>query len=389
MIDRIKNHPVTGNARRAIESVQGWLAPALLRRRTFGIAVVAIVLAIIYWGLVASDRYVSEAQIVIERTDMSSGGAAVDLGGLLSGAASGNRTDQMLLRAHLLSIDMLNKLDTSLDLRSHYSDPSRDILSRMWGKNIEQEWFHRHFQSRTSVEFDDYSGILMIRVEAYDPKMANAIAEMLVREGERYMNELGHAMARDQVAFLEKQVAEMGQTLLRSRHELLAFQNKRGILSPQATAEALQTTISRLEGLLTDLKTRRSALMGQLDQRAPVVIELDMQIRALEKQIVQEQSRLTSSKGRTLNTTVEEYQRLEMIAKFAEDIYKTALVALEKGRLEALRTLKKVSVIQSPSLPQYPWEPRRIYNIIVFVLGALILAGIVHLVAAIIRDHRD
>lgn len=229
----------------------------------------------------------------------------------------------------------------------------------------------------------------MIRVEAYDPKMANAIAEMLVREGERYMNELGHSMARDQVAFLEKQVAEMGQALLRSRQELLAFQNKRGILSPQATAEALQTTISRLEGLLTDLKTRRSALMGQLDQRAPVVIELDMQIRALEKQIVQEQSRLTSSKGRTLNTTVEEYQRLEMIAKFAEDIYKTALIALEKGRLEALRTLKKVSVIQSPSLPQYPWEPRRIYNIFIFVLGALIVAGIVHLVAAIIRDHQD
>jgi capsular polysaccharide transport system permease protein len=40
-------------------------------------------------------------------------------------------------------------------------------------------------------------------------------------------------------------------------------------------------------------------------------------------------------------------------------------------------------------VPQYPWEPRRIYNIVVFVLCVMILAGIIHLVAAIIRDHKD
>ncbi len=389
MIDRIKNHPMTDNARRAVESVQNWMAPPILRRRTFAVAAVAIVLAIIYWGLIASDRYVSEAQIVIERTDLGGSGTTVDLGGLLGGSSSGNRTDQMLLRAHLLSVDMLKKLDEKLDLRSHYSDRERDVISRMWKKDIEQEWFHRHYLARTSVDFDEYSGILMVRVEAYDPKMANAIAEMLVREGERYMNELGHAMARDQVAFLEKQVDEMGQALLRTRRELLSFQNKKGMISPQATAEALQATISRLEGQLTDLKARRGALMGYLNTQAPTVIDLDMQIRALEKQIIQEQARLTSPKGQTLNTAVEEFQRLEMIAKFAEDIYQTALTALEKGRLESLRTLKKVSVIQAPSMPQYPWEPRRIYNIVVFVLIAVVVAGIVHLAAAIIRDHRD
>jgi capsular polysaccharide transport system permease protein len=90
-----------------------------------------------------------------------------------------------------------------------------------------------------------------------------------------------------------------------------------------------------------------------------------------------------------MNATVEEYQRLEMSAKFAEDVYKTALVALEKGRVEALRTLKKVAILQSPSMPDYPLEPRRIYNIVAFTLAALLLAGIVHLLAAIIRDHRD
>ena len=70
-------------------------------------------------------------------------------------------------------------------------------------------------------------------------------------------------------------------------------------------------------------------------------------------------------------------------------MYKTALVALEKGRVEATRTLKKVSVLQSPTLPEYSLEPRRIYNTIVFVIVALLLAGVVHLIAAIVRDHKD
>ncbi len=384
MIDRIKNSPVV----RGMERLQLRLTPALLRRRTFAAALAAILLAMLYWGLWASDRYVSEAQIIIQRTDMASG-STPDIGSLLTGSVGGNRTDQMLLRTHLLSLDMLHKLDAKLDLRGHYSDTQRDFISRMWGKGRADEWFHRHYLSRVSVEFDDYSGVLVLRVQAYDSAMAHAITSALVEEGERFMNELGHQMARDQVAFLEKQVNEMGQRALGARRDLIAFQNRKGMISPQASAEALQGTINQLEGQLTEARTRRSAMLGYLSPQAPAIAEIDMQIRAIEKQIGLEQARLAAPQGKTLNSAVEEYQRLELAAQFAQDVYKTALVALEKGRIEALRTLKKVAVLQAPTHPQYPWEPRRAYNILVFVLSTVIVAGIVHLLAAIIRDHQD
>ena len=51
--------------------------------------------------------------------------------------------------------------------------------------------------------------------------------------------------------------------------------------------------------------------------------------------------------------------------------------------------LKKVAVLQSPFQPQYPVEPRRVYNTVVFILVALLIAGVMHLIAAIIRDHQD
>jgi capsular polysaccharide transport system permease protein len=388
MIERIKDISQNGRIRQLLERLSEALRPEVLLKNTFMVATTAILLAIIYWGFVASDRYVSEASVEIEKTDLL-GAGSLDFGSLISGVGSGRSKDQLLMREYLRSPDMLKKLDEKLDLRSHYSDASVDPLSRMWGKGRRQEIFHQHYLSRTSVELDEYSGLLQIKVQAYAPKMAKAIADMLVSEGERYMNELGHAVARDQVAFLEKQVTEIGQRAISARQDLLAFQNEKGMLSPQSIAETVQGTLNRLTTQLTDLQTRRVALLGYLSPEAPGVIDLNLQIQAIEKQLTLEQGRLTSPKGKTLNAAVEEYQRLEMTAKFAEDVYKTVLVALERGRVEALRTLKKVAVLQSPSLPDYPLEPRRIYNIIAFTLVALLIAGIVHLLAAIIRDHRD
>lgn len=370
-----------------VDWAQGWLIPTMLRRRTFGAAIAASMLAVIYWGMIASDRYVSEAHVIIQKTDLASG-PSMDFSSLL-GNAGGAKTDQLLLRDHLRSVDMLKKLDARLDLRSHYSDWHRDPLARVWFKNTSLENFHNHYLSRISVEFDEYAGVLIIKAQAYDPKTAQAIATALVEEGERHMNDMAHSLARDQVAFLEKQVGEISARAIQARQALLEFQNKKGMVSPQGTAENLAAIINRLEGQLSELRTRRSALLGYLMSGSPNVVELDQQISAVEKQIDREQARLVSPGGNMLNSTVEEYQRLQMDAEFAQDMYKTALSALEQGRIEASRTLKKVTMLQKPTEPEYPLEPRRLYNIVVFILVTLLLAGIVHLLAAIIRDHKD
>jgi capsular polysaccharide transport system permease protein len=68
----------------------------LLRRRIIGAAVIASLLAAVYWLAIASDRYVSEAHVIIQRTDLP-GGQGMDFSSLLGGAG-GNRGDQLLLR---------------------------------------------------------------------------------------------------------------------------------------------------------------------------------------------------------------------------------------------------------------------------------------------------
>ncbi len=362
--------------------------PPLLRQRVFGSAFLACLLAVLYWSVVASDRYVSEAHIIIQRTD-SGGAQSKDFGALLGGAMDGSRGDQLLLRDYLLSVDLLNKLDAKLGLRAHYSDASHDVLSRMWSKDAPLERFQLYYRSRVSVELDETAGVLVIKAQAYDAQTAQAIARMMVAEGERTMNELVHRLAREQVDFVEKQVRESGERFRQARRDVIAYQNKKGLVSPQSTAENVAAAINRLEAQRTELQTRRNGLLGYLSPRAPGVVELDLQLKAIDTQLTEEQARLTSTGGAKLNATVEEFQRIEMAARFAEDVYKSTLAALERSRIEATRTLKKVSVLQSPTLAESPVEPRRLYHIFIFILVTLVLAGILHLLATIIRDHKD
>lgn len=387
MIDRIKQSYFARLSARFFGWLSDEMAPALLRRRIIGLAVIASLVSAVYWGLVASDRYVSEAQVVVQRTDLP-GGQAMDFAGLLGTPAAG-RSDQLLLRSHLLSVDMLKKLDAELNLRAHYSDERRDPLSRLWFADASIEWFYRHYLSRISIEFDDYAGVVLIKANAYTPDMAHSISAMLVREGEAFMNTLARNLAREQVVFLEKQTTQMHERAMAARQVMLDFQNKEGIVSPQAAAASANAIIAKLEGQRSELETQRSALQAYLVPTHPSLVQINQQIAAAERQIKIEQAKLAAPAGKPLNRVMEEFQRLEMEAAFVMDAYKTSLVALEKGRIEATRTIKKLSVVQAPTQPEYPLEPRRFYNALVFMLFAMLFAGVAHLLAAIVRDHKD
>ena len=361
---------------------------SLAKRPIMGAAILASALSSGYWLLMASDRYVSQAHVIIQRTDVSAA-QSVDFASLLGASNGASRGDQLLLREHLLSLDMLGKLDAQLDLRRHYSDTRRDPLSRLWAADASLEKFYRHHLSRVSVELDDYAGVLRIQAQGYDPKAAQAIVQLLVAEGERFMNEMAHELAQDQVTFLQKQVTVLGERALQARQAVLRYQDAKGLVSPQAAAENLGAIVSKLEAQRSELQTERTALSAYLVPQHPRIVQIGQQIAAIDKQLAQEQAKLAAPKGRQLNRTIEEFQRLEMEAEFAQTVYKTALVALEKGQIEATRNIKKVSVLQAPSLPQYPLEPRRLYNTLVSLLLAALLAGVAHLLAAIVRDHKD
>ena len=342
-------------------------------------------LSILYWTF-SSDRYVSEATILIQNTEQITT-PSLDVTTLLSGMGGPNKTDQLLLTEYLLSVDMLKKLDSALDLRSYYSSSSWDFASRMWLGKYYLEWFHRYYLSRVTVTYDDFSGVLRIEAQAYDPETAHAIANLLVQDGEHFMNEMSHNLAREQVNFLNKQVRIAQEQLLIASKNLLTFQNQKGLSSPKLTADSINIIIATLESQRSQIQTQLASLPQELSINHPTRKQLINSLIAVEKQIEQERSKIASKDGNTLNSLIEEEQILELDINFKKDIYKTALIGLEKGRIDVARTIKKVSVLQKPTNPEYPKEPKRIYGIITTLFISILIIGIFNLLKSVILDH--
>ncbi|ANY15040.1 chain-length determining protein [Bordetella pseudohinzii] len=388
MENKIKGEGQSASSGKGESAVRSWYSPVRLFKRLRQLTMILALLAIAYWLLLASDRYVSEANVIIRKTDSISL-PAFDLSMLTSGVSPVSRTDQLLLRDYLMSVDMLKKLDSQLDLREHYSNSAKDLISRMWFKDASIEWFYRYYQSMVSIDYDDFAGILRIRVQAYEPEMAYAIASKLVADGEEYMNQLGHEMAEAQVGFLNSQVGQAQQRLETASQTLLNFQNRQGLLSPQATAESLNAIVATLETQRAQLQMQLASLPKTLSRDHPSIVMLKQSLAAVDRQIAAERAKLATPAGNTLNVSVEEFQRLQMQVQFAQDLYKSSLVALEKGRNDATRMLEKVSVLQSPTSPEYPMEPRRFYNALITLLIACMVVGILKLLESIVLDHVD
>ena len=79
------------------ESVKKKIWPAIRRRPVLAAALLFSLLSAVYWSLIASDRYVSEAHVIIQRTDLSSG-APMDLTSLLGAPARATRATSCCCR---------------------------------------------------------------------------------------------------------------------------------------------------------------------------------------------------------------------------------------------------------------------------------------------------
>jgi len=347
---------------------------------------VAIVIVTFYWWLWASDRYVSHANVVLESPQVAA--PDIDFSSLLSGNGSNNTADMLLLRDYLRSTDMLKILVDKADFRNHYAN-NGDVFSRLGDENAPMEELHDYYLKRVSVELDDYSGVLRIDVEAFSSEEAHKIAQLLLSEGERHMNEMGQRLAEEQVKFLEQQVNQLERRFEQTRNALLDYQNENGLVSPTGTVESLNSVVSSLEGQLAILKARKNALSSYQSARSAEMVRVNSEIQALNEQIDQERNRLATQSGNALNAVSSEYQTLQLRAQFAQESYSGALAALENTRIEAARKLKQVSVLQSPTVPEYPEQPERLYNVIVFIVISLFLTLIINMLILIVKDHRD
>lgn len=350
-----------------------------------------MVLAIIYYVFFAADRYVSESIMTVRQADDNGAGGA---GALAAGVAlgfpigGGSTSDVVYLRDYIYSVDMLKHLDKALGLRGIYESQKRDLFFRLFA-GASQEWFLWYYRNRVGIGFDPQNSILYLSVEGFEPAKALAINREIVAQSERFINEISHQMAREQMGFAETYLTQAQQRYEKAKDELITFQNRHQLFDPIAQAQAKAGLSNELEEELTRDEAELRNELTFLNERSYQILALKNKINATRAQISEVREHATTSEGQHLNELAGDFQRLSLNAGFAEDTYKASLATLEKIRLDTSRKMKHVVVIASPTLPEWPPYPRRIYNLATLLVLFSLLYGITRLVIAIVEDHRD
>ncbi|SIR65058.1 capsular polysaccharide transport system permease protein [Aeromonas sp. RU39B] len=342
-------------------------------------------IACVYYGVVASDRYVSRASLIIKQADQLK--AMPDALSML-GLGGSNHQDVLVIQSYLTSWDMLSLLDKELALKAHFQSNKADMLSRL-KSDASREEFLDYYRDHLTLRLDDLSGELTIELQAFDPDYAQQVVALMLKESEGFINRLSHQVAADQLQFVEREVAQAHQRLMNEQAKLLAFQNQHHLASPEATAGAMQNVVSELEADLVRQQAELKRLQLYMQPTAPDVVEVRDRITALTQQLNQEKLRLAGDEKQSMNEVTAEYQSVQVQAQLATDVYKTGLVSLEQARVEAYRKLKHLLVVSHPTLSQEAEYPRRLYNLATIGVLLCLCYGLLIMGLATLREHQD
>lgn len=349
-----------------------------------GLVVVPWFVIVGYTLLLTNPRYVSTANVVIKQVSDQS--AAVTGISALLGANNTNREDALYLTQYILSDDMIDTLDKEFKFRENYRVTGSDFINEIKA-DATQEELRAYFKKRVSVSLDEISYVLTLTTEGFDPEYTLKLNRAILAQSERFVNNISKQAADEQLAFVTSQVGEAEERLNLAKKRLLDYQNKHEIFDPQTNAQIVNQVIASLQGQLSSLRTEERQLLSYLNPEAPQVVSLRSQISAVEKQIKDEQAKLTSSKDAKLNEKTVEFEAIKADVEFATELYKIALTSLESSRIEAIRKMKNLVMITSPHKAQEALYPRVGYVLGTSLVLLLILYGFVVLVLAVIRDH--
>lgn len=342
-------------------------------------------IAVLYFGVMVSDRYVSRADVLVKQADQIK---MLPEALSILGVGGSSHQDVLLIQDYLQSWDLLSTLDRELDLKGHYQSHQADFFSRLSG-DASREDFIEYYRKHLTLHLDDLSGVLTIELQTFDPDYSQRVVTLMLKESEQFINRLGHKMALDQLAFVEKEADRAYQRVQAEKNKVLAFQNSHQLLSPESTSSAQVGMINQIEAELVRQQTELKRLKSYMKSTAPQVVAVETSVNALNKQLQQEQGKLTGVDKDAMNEITASYQEVQARASLAADFYKTSLISLEQARVEAYRKIKHLLVISQPTLADTAEYPRRLYNLATVGVLLCLFYGLVVMGLATLREHQD
>lgn len=351
------------------------------------VVLIPTIAATVYYLLIASPRYVSEARFVVRAPNQ---GVPSSLGVALQGVGiSSGQTDAFVVHEYISSRDGLRDLTRRYDVEAMLNRPGTDALSRYprFGDSDSFESLYKGFQRFMVVGYDSTTGLSTLRVEAFRARDAQAMAEALLVGGEALVNRLNTRASTDAVAEAEAAREQARTRLAEAQQQLTAFRNREQFIDPTLTAREGSVLIGSLLTTVAQLRAERAQVSAEAPS-SPQLPTIDSRIAAYENQIAAERAKIAGNSG-SLAPKIGAYEDLVTQREFADRELASATAALLTAEQEAQRQNLYLERVVSPSLPDEPGQPNRWLAILKVLSTALLIYGVGWLIWAGVREHRQ
>lgn len=368
------------------------LAQLLARVKSLGplfwvCLVVPTAASVLYFGLLASDIYISESRFVVRSPKKP---AVSGVGVLLETAGFSNGGDEMrAAQGFIGSRDALRALEDDGLARRAWGDRSIFLLDRYdpFGLESSFEELFLYYGKQVSVDYDSETGIASMTVNAFSSQDAEAINRRLLEHAEDLVNKLNDRSRADLVRYAEREVSEAQARARTAALALAAYRDQAGVIDPERQAAVQLQMISKLQDELIGARMQLVQLAAAAPDN-PQIPLLKLRVTGL-RNAIDEQMQNVAGSGSSLSAATAQYQRLQLEREFADHQLSSALATLQDARNEARRQRAYVERISQPSRPDHAMQPRRIRGILTAFIAGLVAWGVFSMLLAGVREHKD
>ena len=349
--------------------------------------VIPTLISSIYFGLIAADVYISQSQFVVRSPDKPS---ATGLGVLLKSVGFSNAGDEIFAtQDYVQSRDALRALNRQGDVAKAFGRSDVSMFDRYngfgWSGTFED--LYRYYRGKVALEHDATSSITTLSVKAFSPREALNFNERLLEQAEGLVNRLNTRGQSDLVRYAQREAEEAKQAGRAASEELAQYRNAAGVIDPERQATVQLQMVSKLQDELIGARTQLAQLRSIAPEN-PQISSLEVRIASLTREIDVAIGRVAGDR-QSLSAAAVQYQRLQLERDFADKRLSAAMGSLQEARNESQRQQAYVERIVQPNLPDDAEQPRRLRGIFAtFILG-LVAYGILTMLLAGIREHKD
>jgi capsular polysaccharide transport system permease protein len=338
-----------------------------------------------YFGLIASDRYISEARFIVRGT---SGSSAVGFEALFrTFGLSRASDDSHAVAEYMMSRDALHDLEAVLPVRDMFAEADADAWARFPRpfQTASFEALFSYFTNRVSVIEDSGTGVTALAVTAFRAEDAQRIAASLLTLAERMVNRMNARLQADGVDAAAREVALATQRVVDAQRQLTLFRNRESMLDPGRVSLAGQQMLVRLSAEQSAMNARLSELQKN-SPFSPTLPPLRARLAAMQDQIGVERARLAGTDD-ALASKLSAYEQLALVRDIADKSLAEAMSLHERARQEAQRQRIYLELIVSPSQPDQALEPQRLRAFASVLAAGFMAFALFWILAVSAREH--